>query len=62
MLIIDDYIYPSFKKSRLKIAERFKLALLKCQNNTITVGFFKGSVSRDFRPPVFFMMRTHLGP
>ena len=23
---------------------------------------FKGSVSRDFRPPVFFMIRTHLGP
>ena len=22
----------------------------------------KGSVSRDFRPPVFFMIRTHLGP
>ena len=23
---------------------------------------FKGSVSRDFRPPFFFMIRTHLGP
>ena len=22
----------------------------------------KGSVSRDSRPPVFFMIRTHLGP
>ena len=22
----------------------------------------KGSASRDFRPPVFFMVRTHLGP
>ena len=22
----------------------------------------KGSVSRDFRPPVFFMIRNHLGP
>ena len=22
----------------------------------------KGSVLRDFRPPVFFMLRTHLGP
>ena len=22
----------------------------------------KGSVSQDFRPPVFFMIRTHLGP
>ena len=27
-----------------------------------TVRRFKGSVSRDFRPPVFFMIRTHLGP
>ena len=24
--------------------------------------YFKGSVSRDFRLPVFFMIRTHLGP
>ena len=23
---------------------------------------FKGSMSRDFRPPVLFMIRTHLGP
>ena len=23
---------------------------------------FKGSVSQDFQPPVFFMIRTHLGP
>ena len=24
--------------------------------------YLKGSVSRDFRPQVFFMIRTHLGP
>ena len=30
--------------------------------NLIISLFVKGSVSRDFRPPVFFMTRTHLGP
>ena len=29
------------------------------QNRIFTL---KGSVSRDFRPPVFFMIQTHLGP
>ena len=30
-------------------------------NDTVPLSF-KGSVSRDFRPPVFFMIQTHLGP
>ena len=29
---------------------------------TLMATIFKGSVSRDFRPPVFFMIQTHLGP
>ena len=29
---------------------------------TINVPLFKGSVSQDFRPPVFSLIRTHLGP
>ena len=28
----------------------------------IALTMFKGSVSQDFRPPVFLMIRTHLGP
>ena len=30
--------------------------------NIIIKGLIKGSVSRDFLPPVFFMIQTHLGP
>ena len=26
------------------------------------IAAFKGSVSRDLQPPVFFLIRTHLGP
>ena len=33
---------------------------LRKESSNLTV--VKGSVSRDFRPPVFFMIRTHLGP
>ena len=34
----------------------------KCTIGLLSRRMFKGSVSRDFRPPVFFMIRTHLGP
>ena len=33
-----------------------------CWNILRHCNFLKGSVSRDFRPPVFFMIQTHLGP
>ena len=42
-------------------------SLKKLRNNVnVRLGklfdLLKGSVSRNFRPPVFFMIRTHLGP
>ena len=39
------------------------LQVLICFNKLLMFyGSIKGSVSRGFRPPVFFMIRTHLGP
>ena len=40
------------------------LCICVCVNETnfdLDLVVFKGRVSRDFRPPVFFMIRTYLG-
>ena len=42
------------KKERIRKMFKNEIIIIK--------GLIKGSVSRDFRPPVFFMNQTHLGP
>ena len=34
----------------------------KLDDLPLTIEALKGSVSRDFQPPVFFMILTHMGP
>ena len=55
---------PSFKITHPKLHVIFFLKP-KILFNWLEPGLrihIKGSVSRDFRPPVFFMIQNHLGP
>ena len=44
------------------IANKVRVSMRRKAWRTRGLNGVKGSVSRDFRPPVFFMNRTHLGP
>ena len=41
--------------TRCRLSQGLKMVYRKLR-------LLKGSVSRNFQPPVFFMIRTHLGP
>ena len=62
-LLLKDF-YPLMVSPSLRVYEETTKNIRdkKVAKYSLYKSFIKGSVSRDFRPPVFFMIRTHLGP
>ena len=49
------------KYSNLIINRKADMLHFSCGIQEVNASALKGSVSRDFRPPFFFLIRTHLG-